>query len=264
LPLAYFQLLMVLVFAVAAWEWADLSGFSAAVQRWAYASVLALLVVVLSDAAGITHFIHLSFMPSIAMRDIAGLGGAWWALALLWVMSYPASSSLWGATPTRLLMGIVVIVPAAVALLYVLGQAQGQWLFLYMVGIVATADIGAYFAGRKFGKAKLAPKVSPGKSWAGFYGGVVAVAVYATVIALTTSLPSLPVISWVVITVMASLASVLGDLVESMVKRHRGAKDSSQLLPGHGGFMDRVDSMTAAAPVFVLLLVLLQSRVVVG
>lgn len=255
LPTAYFQLLIASVFALAAWEWADLSGLSSPLQRWGYAAVVALVTLLCADMADVIALFKLGI--DVDLRDIVGLGGLWWALALLWVMSYPGSSALWGSTPVRLAMGLLVIIPAAIALMFALSLKNGQWMFLYIVGIVSCADIGAYFAGRKFGKAKLAPNVSPGKSWAGFYGGVVAVALFATMVAFTTSLSTLPPVKWVAITIIASLASVLGDLLESMIKRHRGVKDSSQLLPGHGGIMDRVDSVTAAAPVFILLFVLM-------
>jgi len=118
--------------------------------------------------------------------------------------------------------------------------------------LVWCADIGAYFAGRRFGKAKLAPKVSPGKSWAGVYGGLVATTVLAIACSFYWGLNNSDRITLLLITLMVTAISVLGDLFESMVKRHRGIKDSSQLLPGHGGVMDRIDSLTAAVPLFVL------------
>jgi phosphatidate cytidylyltransferase len=122
-----------------------------------------------------------------------------------------------------------------------------------LVALVAIADIGAYFFGRRFGKAKLAPAVSPGKSWAGFWGGLACSVSFMAALwyfwpgGMPVGLPAM-----LVLAAITSLASVLGDLLESMVKRHRGIKDSSQLLPGHGGVMDRVDSLTAASPVFAL------------
>jgi phosphatidate cytidylyltransferase len=116
------------------------------------------------------------------------------------------------------------------------------------------ADIGAYFAGRAFGKAKLAPRVSPGKSWAGVWGGLAAVAVFAVVVSQAASAPLEQTLLLVIASLVTGFVSVLGDLLESMLKRFRGIKDSSQLLPGHGGIMDRIDSLTAAIPVFALII----------
>jgi phosphatidate cytidylyltransferase len=102
--------------------------------------------------------------------------------------------------------------------------------------------------------------VSPGKSWAGFFGGAAAVAVFAVIVGLFLNVLGLTYLQLVLVTVVTGISSVLGDLLESMIKRERGLKDSSQLLPGHGGVMDRIDSLTAAAPVFVLLAVLLTDK----
>ena len=118
-----------------------------------------------------------------------------------------------------------------------------------IAGVVAAADIGGYFAGRKFGKRKLAPAVSPGKTWEGFSGGLIANLLLGSLIAYLTG-SNIGLL--LAIVVPTSLFSVLGDLLESMVKRHAGVKDSGVILPGHGGILDRVDSITAAAPVFAL------------
>ena len=151
-------------------------------------------------------------------------------------------------------MGLLVLVPTAVACIYIRIQPQGAWLILMVVAVVACADIGAYFSGRAFGKHKLAPAVSPGKSWEGFWGGLGCSMLLALVVAHATNGDNW----WILLALVipTSLASVLGDLVESMIKRHRGLKDSSHILPGHGGLMDRLDSLTAAAPVFALGLML--------
>jgi len=129
--------------------------------------------------------------------------------------------------------------------------------------IVWGADVGAYFAGRTFGKHKLAPNVSPGKTWEGVYGGIVTTTLVAFIAGLMlqdTIHMDLTIKQWILLfaaTFVVTAVSVVGDLVESMMKRHRGIKDSSNLLPGHGGVMDRIDSMTAALPVFALALSIL-------
>ncbi|RYZ84132.1 MAG: phosphatidate cytidylyltransferase, partial [Moraxellaceae bacterium] len=132
---------------------------------------------------------------------------------------------------------------------YVRFQPQGALLVLMIAAIVAAADTGGYFAGRKWGKHKLAPSVSPGKTLEGFVGGLVSNVVLTALIAYVSGSNFLMLLAIVIPT---SLFSVLGDLLESMVKRHAGVKDSGVILPGHGGILDRVDSITAAAPVFAL------------
>ncbi|CAA0078614.1 Phosphatidate cytidylyltransferase [Zhongshania aliphaticivorans] len=252
LPLMGLSVLFALIVLLAAWEWSDLSGLSSRVSRFSYVVVCGALMLAAAWQASL-----FSDVNKEEVKNIVSAGSVWWAIALLWVKSYPQSASLWGSQWMRAFMGLMVLVPAWLALCYMRSLDGGVWLILAVVGLVASADIGAYFVGRAFGKAKLAPAVSPGKSWAGFWGGVACSTALSALLwfvlarlapaAIPTGL--LPLLCLVTITV---LASVLGDLLESMVKRHRGIKDSGQLLPGHGGIMDRVDSITAAAPVFAL------------
>lgn len=260
-----FAFVLLGIAAVAGWEWADLSSLSSQVERVAYASVVVVIIAILGNYLNLvnTSFMEkvwLNVAASAHLRDLLGLGVLFWAFALLWVLSYPGSASIWGNKWLRAVMGLLVLVPSVTALLYVNAQEQGQAVFLYLIGIVSSADVGAYFVGRAYGNKKLAPNVSPGKSWAGFWGGAAAVAIFALIVGLFLDVLGLTYLQLVAVTVIAALASVLGDLLESMVKRHRGIKDSSQLLPGHGGVMDRIDSLSAAAPVFVLLAILLGDK----
>lgn len=150
-------------------------------------------------------------------------------------------------------MGVLVLVPTWVAVIMLIHLKHGPWLVCLVVVVVATADIGAYFAGRRFGRRYLSPHVSPKKTWEGLFGGVVANVPIVIVLGLILDL-DLRYWSLLGFTVMATvLSSVLGDLLESMVKRHRGIKDSGNILPGHGGLLDRIDSLTAALPVFALI-----------
>jgi phosphatidate cytidylyltransferase len=185
----------------------------------------------------------------------------WWCVCFLLVRSYPVGSSGWGSRGARSLMGVLVLVPAWVGLNhlrledFLFGHTTNNlWAILYVFCMVWVADIGAYFAGRAFGKAKLAPRVSPGKSWAGVWGGLVAVGILAVVAGVLASATVSDTLILVVASLATGLVSVLGDLLESMLKRFRGIKDSSQLLPGHGGILDRIDSLTAAIPVFALII----------
>jgi phosphatidate cytidylyltransferase len=127
-----------------------------------------------------------------------------------------------------------------------------------LVAVVAAADIGAYFSGRAWGRHKLAPKVSPAKTWEGFWGGLMAVALAAVLLwsLLPVQAAHISLAAVLAVTLTTALASVVGDLSVSMVKRQSGAKDSGSLLPGHGGVLDRLDSLCGAAPVFALGLLL--------
>lgn len=257
LPVPLFAAFTAMVVLLGAWEWSNMAGFIRRRGRVAYVIVTGALLFAVGVYLNIITFTLDPFEPLIVSvsadryRELLIVGALWWALALLWVQGYPSSAILWSRRPVRALMGALVLIPTWVALTYVRAQPGGAWLVLMIVAVVATADIGGYFVGRRFGRHKLAPSVSPGKTWEGFAGGVVANACLALLLWLLTPL-SLPVVMLLVIP--TSLVSVLGDLLESMIKRERGIKDSSGLLPGHGGVLDRVDSLTAAAPVFALVL----------
>ncbi len=245
----YFALFLVVAVLLGAWEWADMASVGRVWQRCCYVLLMGL------GLAAIALYSRL-FSADIdldVVRFVLALACGWWALALLWVQSYPQSSVLWGTRPVRILMGGLVLLPTWLSFVYLHQMDHGEWLILLVVAIVVCADSGGYFVGRRFGRRKLAVEVSPGKSWEGFLGGLGCNLVLALLLALLTVSD---VVVLVVIVLLTSLASVLGDLLESMVKRHRGIKDSGVLLPGHGGIMDRVDSLTAALPVFALALLL--------
>lgn len=246
LPSLGFALFTAAIIVLGAWEWANMSGLESQAGRVGYAAVVALILYGLMDA------------PAIAVLWLALL---WWFVCFLLVRSYPGGADRWGSMPVRALMGVLVLVPAWVGLNHLraggfqFGNTDNNLLvILYVFCIVWVADIGAYFAGRAFGKAKLAPSVSPGKSWAGVWGGLVAVGVFALMASWLVSASAAETILLVIASLATGMVSVLGDLLESMLKRFRGIKDSSGLLPGHGGIMDRIDSLTAAAPVFALII----------
>jgi phosphatidate cytidylyltransferase len=250
---AKFILIMALVVAFAAWEWSALAGLSAWVSRLTYVLVLSM---VLAAAARWLTFDDNS-LSEHHVRSLLGWACAWWAIALLWLQGYPSSAILWGRWWVCAAMGLVVLVPTWIALAVLVHAANGTWLVLSVVMIVALADIGAYFTGRAFGRRKLAEQVSPGKTWEGLGGGMCAVVLAAMLYAFYLAEERGEWWAWVLLAAMTGLASVIGDLLESMVKRHRGVKDSGFILPGHGGLLDRIDSITAAFPVFTLMYALL-------
>lgn len=224
---------------LAGWEWARLSGLVNQAARILFAAFI-----------GCVCFVVLNYDLQKASLYLSPL---LWVLALYWVIRYP-TPLIWRHSFSRLLFGVLVLVTTWSALV-VLKQSNNfvVWVLLLM-GLIWGADSGAYFAGRAFGKRKLARFVSPGKSWEGVMGGLVltqiGVAIFAVLSDFTLS-------HWCIlagIALITSSVSVLGDLTESLFKRHEDLKDSSHLIPGHGGVMDRVDSLVAAAPIYVLLL----------
>jgi phosphatidate cytidylyltransferase len=248
LPAGYFSFFIGAVLLIGAWEWAVMSGHGKLWQRLVYCLLLLVLLVAASAYFGFAG----EARPALdkgSIRDLLLLGCGWWAVALLLVQGYPSSAILWGNSWVRLLIGIAVLLPAWVALVYLRQQTYGAWLVLLLILVVALADSGGYFVGRRFGKHKLAPAVSPGKTWEGFVGGLVANLIMAVLLSVLLGIDWLLVLAVIIPT---SLVSVLGDLLESMVKRHAGVKDSGTILPGHGGILDRIDGITAGAPVFAL------------
>ena len=227
-----------IVIGIGAWEWARLSGFKLLGQ-------LVFPVFILLMLYGAYH------QPEL-LQEALWLGLAWWLVALFFVITYPRTANLWRCPPRRIIMGIFILVPAWAG--FVLLREQGWFWLLYVLLIAWVADIFAYFAGRAFGKRKLAPAVSPGKSWEGVAGGLVGTSLLASGASLYQGFSFSQFGLLLGITLIITAVSVLGDLTESLVKREAGMKDSSQLLPGHGGIMDRIDSLTSAVPVFALLM----------
>ena len=171
-----------------------------------------------------------------------------WTMALLWVKQYPNKEKWYGR---RLVYMGGVILTAAITAMYGLWQMSPWWL-MYVFLLVWCADSGAYFVGRKFGKRKLAPNVSPNKSVEGLIGGLVTSGVVAAIVGQYLQLSGGALAWFLALSAVTVAASVLGDLFESMLKRRAGIKDSGNILPGHGGVLDRIDSLLSATPVFAL------------
>lgn len=243
LPPRFFSVFVALVLAIAAWEWANLADYGGW-TRYAYSAALVVLLWLSTR------------LPDVL---VLALGALWWCAALALVIGYPRLRSFWATRPVRALLGVLIFVPAFTGLRQLKMMADSNYLILLLFLLIWGADIGAYFAGRAFGRSKLAPAVSPGKSWAGLYGGLIAALIIAAVMLGLGGI--VPLFSGRGLVFLGGcafvvLVSVLGDLVESMFKRNRGIKDSSNLLPGHGGVLDRIDSLLAAGPMFCLFILM--------
>ena len=236
-----------------AWEWSGLSGIKAALARAAYTVFYVGLLAATWLLLGIGQA-----PASDVFQPWLGTACFFWSVVMLAVESYPGSAWIWRSRASRAVFGLFILATTWLSTVFLLTLPGGTVLLILLVLAVALADIGAYFAGRRWGRHKLAVKVSPGKTWEGFWGGVASVFALTLVVAyvLPKHMAHLSLVTLVVMGLAVAGASVLGDLTVSMVKRERGVKDSGTLLPGHGGLLDRIDGLCSAAPVFALGLLL--------
>ncbi|WP_318262619.1 phosphatidate cytidylyltransferase [Spiribacter roseus] len=247
-PGIWTQGVMAAAMVMAAWEWADLAGLRAGAARLGYAGLVAGLIAVAA----------LLDVPARAGWQVPGL--IWWLGIAVWLLSVSRRSAIpplpgW----LRGAAGLITLTLAwlSVSAIHARSGLGPLWLTLLM-GLVWGADIGGYFAGRRFGRRRLAATISPGKTWEGVAGGLL----LALLVALGVERVSagaagdMPGLAWLLpVTVMVVVFSVVGDLAESLLKRQAGRKDSGRLLPGHGGLLDRIDALLAAAPVMAAALV---------
>ena len=221
--------------AVAALEWSPLAGCGGPLRPWFYAlGVVALM-------AGVWQF---AFELPLVARAVLGSGLLWWAFATIWI------ATRWTlGRNAKLFAGWFALVPAWFAVVALHGGVHGPELVLLLLLVIWGADVGAFFVGHLFGRTKLAPEVSPGKTWEGVVGGFALAAAVALVGAGFIGIERGRMVAIALLTVAVS---IIGDLTESLLKRQAGVKDSGTLLPGHGGVLDRFDSLFAAAPVFLV------------
>ena len=258
LPLPGFALFISAAFLLGAWEWSGFCGLASNAMRWAYVGLTAVLLALLYWQLPATP--HFPIESNILLSSLLLLGIGWWLCAVALVLSFPRSQRLWaGRDWLKALMGWLTLIPAWAAVLfirstdYAASSFTGAWLIFCLLALVWAADIGGYIVGKPFGKHKLLPKVSPGKTVEGMLGGLALVAIVVSVVAALQGWPAQTGI-WYGAALVLTVLSVFGDLTESMFKRVAGKKDSGAFLPGHGGILDRIDSLTATAPLFAVLI----------
>lgn len=229
-PANVVQLLFAAAMLAAAWEWSAFLGVSGSTVRVAYVAAVGVLLAAVTVLAVDAELV---FKASIG----------WWGLALIWMFFFPTPIP----AVVRWLVGPVILVPLYLGLVAL--YAAGPVTLLFALLIVWVADSGAFFAGKALGRVKLAPQISPGKTWEGVIGGLVAVVLLTLFWSLWADTDLAVFIPFCL---AAACLSIVGDLTVSMFKRSAGIKDSGSLFPGHGGVLDRIDSVAAAAPLFAL------------
>ena len=233
----FFWMLM-LITAVAGYEWAKLSGL-AVTGRVIYLALLCAVCWSVKNHASQYMYVYIY------------AGAAWWFVTSLLLLRLTPKAASTALSPGKLFAGLLVI-PAAMLAMYTLHtRTDGPEWVLYGLMLVWVADTGAYFSGRRFGRNKLAPAISPGKTREGVLGAMALVTVYSIIAAYYFGLDISGTVYLLLLAVVLTLVSVAGDLYESVLKREHGVKDSGRILPGHGGALDRIDSVLAAMPVFV-------------
>lgn len=225
------ELIITAVVLAGAWEWSGFLALRGAVLRASY-------VVLIGGLLAVAY----SLMPQVT-APVLQIAFLWWFGAFVWVLAFPTTIPLL----IRWAVGVLVLVPLHVAVINL--YRIGPVVLLLALLIVWAADAGAYFAGKRFGRVKLAPHISPGKTWEGVFGGLFVVALLAVAAAHGTDTDVAVVVPFCL--AVAAL-SIVGDLTVSMFKRTVGLKDSGKIFPGHGGVLDRVDSVAAATPLFAL------------
>lgn len=239
--------LMMLVILIAGWEWADLARIRSILGKLLFVLALLLCMLAIANYVGIFTELDYSLSYKICLATIA-----LWAVIFLWLQGYPSSAILWSPRPIVICLGIVLLSVTWLALASIISLDKGRFLILLAVAIIIFADVGGYLIGKSIGRHKLAPTISPGKTWEGLFGGMLLQIFLVLGLILYFSQ-----IHWYKLCLLVfpvAISSVIGDLFESMLKRHRGVKDSSNLLPGHGGFLDRLDGVMPALPLFFVII----------
>lgn len=253
----WYGLIIATIILLGAWEWSDLAGLKSVVYRIVFVAVVGLSLfgflkwpVLIDGISGL--------MDSIELTEYAGtidwlviLPALWWLFISTVLRQYPNKLlKMRPKTKTKLLVGWFILVMAWLYMTRL--YFYGVDFVIFFIFLIWCADIAAYFAGRLWGKAKLAPQISPGKTVAGLYGALGVTIIYTIAACIYYEFSAITIMNFVMLSLLTVIFSVTGDLFESWAKRLRGVKDSGRILPGHGGILDRIDSLIAAIPIFYL------------
>jgi phosphatidate cytidylyltransferase len=244
----FFSLAIVPVVVLAGWEWTHLMKMSSKAQRLKFVAILILLLIISGIGIGMGDSVrqHLAY-------GILLIASALWIVIFCLIFIYPSGTRFWSKTTYLSALGLLILLFTWIAIVYIQFLPSGNNLLLAAFAIIALSDVGGFIFGKLLGRHKLAPMISPGKTWEGFLGALILELLL--VVGLNSfGLFQLSVWELSALVLIVALASVGGDLFESMVKRNIGVKDSGGLLPGHGGVLDRIDGMMSALPIYAVLL----------
>lgn len=258
LPIKIFGYFVILISTLAAWEWTQFIGLKTQIQRILSAILFGIILLFLQYS--FKDLKILTKEPIVFL--ILWISLIWWITATILVITFPNSSRFWSkSTILKILFGILTIVPFYCGTIFLksinyYNNLIGDILLLYVILLVWIADIGAYFFGYLFGKHKLAKKLSPKKTLEGVLGGVFFAIIFTCLFNLFFQILFISK-NFLIYSIFIVIISIFGDLTESMFKRQSGIENSSNLIPGHGGILDRIDSLTSAVPMFAKLILLL-------
>jgi phosphatidate cytidylyltransferase len=236
-----------IIVCLGAWEWTNFTKIKSVFLRYAYVGLIMLILIV-------CYY----FGREAGFKWLVYFGAIWWLIATVLIIAVESGHfTMTNSTTVLLLLGLFVLIPAWQSITIIHGQNadEGPVQLIFLLLLIWTADIAAYFTGRRWGTKKLSPKISPGKTWQGTYGAIVACFILALLCGINTIKPN-HIIMFLMICSLTVMVSIIGDLLESLMKRGANIKDSGKLLPGHGGVLDRIDSLTAAAPFFLAITLL--------
>jgi len=238
-------LFLAAIWLVGAWEWGAFCRIQSVAKRILYVLSVALLM-------AITYLVF-TVESLLSVTSLFIFSSLCWGVYFLWAQSYPNSAKIWSSQFMSMLIGYTVLVPAWYAMSLLQAHHEYGVALIWVLVLAVANDTGAYLVGKTWGKHKLAKNVSPKKTWEGFFGGVLCAVGLALALGLYFGAELFGGWKvWLVAAVVATFAAVIGDLIESMFKREANIKDSGSILPGHGGVMDRLDSLSAAFPLFAL------------
>lgn len=250
-----FSAFVAVIVMLAAWEWAAFLGLDSGTARIPYLATIASMIIIMALWLGVLP--GAESINSLRVAVLQALGFLFWGFAILMLRGYPEHSDAWNKRSKIAFMGLCALLPTWAGIVQLKYLMPEGYMALVLIVMVAAVDVGAYFVGTFFGHTKLAPQLSPKKSWEGVWGGLATCMVLGIIFIWLLDrylmpLDAVQLLILLVLSVAVSFFGVVGDLLESMLKRNCDIKDSGAILPGHGGLLDRVDSLMAVTPVFVL------------